>query len=239
MQHSQKIAFDFGEVLFRKSKRSKRLRIQVHPSNGVVVSVPEPMTYERAINFVIEKELWIRKSLAKAAKTTHKTSIFDEETRFKTYSHSVIFEAHMRQTLRMNVAGDIVTVYYPHTVDIRHERIQEFARNAILRVLRFEAKNYLPARTRELAQQFKLPVGEVKVRNNKTRWGSCSAKNNINLNIHLMRLPEALIDYVIYHELAHIKEKNHSKKYWDLLERMLPGARKLDKQLNNYHLVYW
>lgn len=54
-----------------------------------------------------------------------------------------------------------------------------------------------------------------------------------------MRLPEALIDYVIYHELAHIKEKNHSKKYWDLLERMLPGARKLDKQLNNYHLVYW
>jgi predicted metal-dependent hydrolase len=54
-----------------------------------------------------------------------------------------------------------------------------------------------------------------------------------------MRLPEALCDYVIVHELGHVVHKNHSKKFWDFLEQVLPGAKKLDKTLNNYHLVYW
>ena len=64
--------------------------------------------------------------------------------------------------------------------------------------------------------------------------GSCSSSNNINLSLHLMRLPSRLIDYVIMHELTHILEKNHSSRFWDKLESFLPGAKNLDQELKNY-----
>jgi predicted metal-dependent hydrolase len=132
-----------------------------------------------------------------------------------------------------------LNIYYPEGVDVEHEKVQSFIRHSLTETMRFEAKKYLPARTLEIAQKHKLDVGKVTVRNNKTRWGSCSGKNNISLNIHLMRLPDELIDYVIYHELVHTKVKRHGRPFWMYLETLLPGAIKLDKKLNKYHLVYW
>jgi len=69
---------------------------------------------------------------------------------------------------------------------------------------------------------------------NKTRWGSCSAKNTISLNYYLAKLPESLIEYVVVHELAHIKEKNHSAKFWNLVEKYLPDVKKRRKLLREY-----
>jgi predicted metal-dependent hydrolase len=239
MASDRKIAFDFGEVTFKKSERSSNIRIKVHPKQGVVVSVPPLCAESRAINFVIEKELWIRKCLAKMAKTREKFTLFTPSSNFSTHSHSLILKTHSRQTMRMEVTGASLIVYYPQSVSFEHERVQEFTRIAILKTLRFEAKKYLPERTKELAKKHAYTVNEVKVRDNKTRWGSCSGKNNINLNIHLMRLPQELIDYVILHELVHTKVKDHSAKYWVTMEKVLPGARMLDKRLNKYNLVYW
>ena len=73
------------------------------------------------------------------------------------------------------------------------------------------------------------------MRNSKTRWGSCSYENNINLNLHLMRLPNHLIDYVILHELVHTKIKNHSKDFWNLLDVVTGNAKNLDRELKNHH----
>ena len=102
--------------------------------------------------------------------------------------------------------------------------------------MRQEGKTYLPARTAELARLHKFDFENVFVKHVKSRWGSCSSTNNINFNLHLMRLPERLIDYVILHELAHTVEKNHGPGFWKLLEKVCPGARKLDKELNQFHV---
>ena len=239
MDEDRIIQFDFGEVKFRKNPRSRTIRIKEHPENGVVVSMPAKCREEHAINFVVEKELWIRKSLAKMAKTRGKFTVFDHTNLYKTYAHRLVLMPHSPRTLRMEIKGAELRILYPEQVEVYHPKVQEFIRNAILKTLRIEAKAYLPKRTHELAGEFDFQVNDVKVRNNKTRWGSCSGKNNINLNIHLMRLPQELIDYVIFHELMHTRVKNHSSKFWNELENVLPGARKLDKQLNQYHLVYW
>lgn len=103
--------------------------------------------------------------------------------------------------------------------------------------LRKKAKFYLPARTSELAQQHGLSYNKVRIKNTRSRWGSCSSENNINLCIHLMRLPQELIDYVILHELAHTVEKNHSEKFWALLSKLLNAdARIIDRQLKKYKI---
>ena len=105
---------------------------------------------------------------------------------------------------------------------------------AIEETLRKEAKDYLPQRVKELAEKNSFRFKKVSVRNSKTRWGSCSYENNINLNIHLMRLQDHLIDYVILHELVHTKIKNHSRDFWNMLDLVTGNAKNLDKELKNY-----
>lgn len=235
----RKITFEFGDVLFQRNNRSRYLRIKVDPEKGVIVSIPASYSEDKAISFVLQKELWIRKSLAKTVRVKDKLSVFDLQTPFSTRFHQLELLPHERSSLRFEVKGNILKVNYPGFAPISDEKIQKFIRHAITQTLRFEAKQYLPGRTNQLAIQLGLKSLEVQVRNNKTRWGSCSGKDNISLNIHLMRLPEILCDYVIVHELGHVVHKNHSKRYWDFLEQVLPGAKKLDKELNKYHLTYW
>ena len=76
------------------------------------------------------------------------------------------------------------------------------------------------------------------VKNIKTRWGSCSSLNNINLNLHLMRLPDHLIDYVILHELAHTKEKNHGKSFWNLVDSLVMDLKEMKKELKTYSIDF-
>jgi predicted metal-dependent hydrolase len=101
--------------------------------------------------------------------------------------------------------------------------------------MRNEAKEYLPDRVAYLAFKNKLKYRNLYLKNMKSQWGSCSYENNINLSLHLMRLPVELIDYVILHELAHTVEKNHSPRFWNLVEKFMPKAKLLDSNLKNYH----
>ncbi len=91
--------------------------------------------------------------------------------------------------------------------------------------LRKKAKTYLPKRLEEIAQQFGYKYNKVALKFMKSRWGSCSFKNNINLNISLMTLEKELIDYVLLHELVHTVEKNHSETFWARVLTHMPDAR--------------
>jgi predicted metal-dependent hydrolase len=239
MDFERKVEFSFGDVYLQRNLRSGNLRIKIHPEKGILVSMPRLCSEAHALDFVKQKEDWIKKSLAKTSIVRNKSTFFNEGSDFSTRKHRLEIKKHARQVLRFEARHGILLVCYPETADVAHPKIQDFIRHAILSTMRFEAKEYLPARTIELAAKIGLKVGEVTVRNNKGRWGSCSGKNSISLNIHLMRLPHELIDYVIYHELAHIKVKSHGKPFWQFMESILPGAAKLDKKLNEYHLVYW
>ena len=98
-------------------------------------------------------------------------------------------------------------------------------RQAIERFYRVQAQDYLPKRTEELAHKHGFKFARVRIKNQKTRWGSCSAKRNINLNMRLMMAPDAAIDYVIIHELCHLRELNHSPAFWALVESYCPEFR--------------
>ncbi|MEA1921194.1 MAG: SprT family zinc-dependent metalloprotease [Pseudomonadota bacterium] len=97
-----------------------------------------------------------------------------------------------------------------------------------------QAANKIAARLQELAQEHNFSYNRLTIRNQKTRWGSCSAKNNISLNIKLALLPDELRDLVLVHELIHTKIKNHGPNFWQKLEEIYPQARELDQQVNNH-----
>lgn len=110
-----------------------------------------------------------------------------------------------------------------------HEELEEF---------RILAKSYLPHRTMELALELGFSYRSVSCRHQKSRWGSCSHRNDISLNIELMRLPEKLRDYIIVHELTHTLHKHHQDTFWAYLEKVLPGAGELDKQMRKWRIGY-
>ena len=99
--------------------------------------------------------------------------------------------------------------------------------------LRHLAKKYITARTRQLSIRYGFNIGKVVIRGQKTRWGSCSARRNLSFNCKLMKYREEVIDYVILHEMCHIKEMNHSKKFWSLVENLCPDFKSLKKELKS------
>lgn len=100
-------------------------------------------------------------------------------------------------------------------------------RPLVERVLRRHAVADLPPRVRELAKAHGLEVriSAVSVRNQRTRWGSCSARGKISLNWRLVQVPPLVRDYVILHEIAHLVHLNHSARFWKLVESLCPGYR--------------
>lgn len=103
--------------------------------------------------------------------------------------------------------------------------------------LRKKAKTYLPKRLEEIAQQFGYKYNKVALKFMKSRWGSCSFKNNINLNISLMTLEKELIDYVLLHELVHTVEKNHGEGFWSRLLIHMPDARVRRRALKSRKVI--
>lgn len=89
----------------------------------------------------------------------------------------------------------------------------------------------IPPRVKAWAARIGVSYGRITIRNQKTRWGSCSAEGNLNFNCVLMLCPEAVLDYVIVHELCHRKELNHSDRFWAEVEKALPDYRQRRKWL--------
>nr|WP_308594002.1 M48 family metallopeptidase [uncultured Marvinbryantia sp.] len=95
------------------------------------------------------------------------------------------------------------------------------------------ARRYIPQRVAYFAQRMDVTYGRITIREQKTRWGSCSSKGNLNFNWKLMRMPPEALDYVVVHELAHRKEMNHSERFWAIVEKELPDYRERRKMLRN------
>ncbi|MEL7586716.1 MAG: SprT family zinc-dependent metalloprotease [Prolixibacteraceae bacterium] len=222
-----------GSVLITRNNRSRRIRLRVKPDGEVLVSMPALVSEQKALDFVRSKVNWILKQQQdlKAGLT-----IFDSNNGFKTKFHLLRIIRVEHAKVSAMVGQGIVQVNIPNRYDYNHPEIQNFVRKVLVQVMRQEAKVYLPSRLNELAKIHGLSFENVYVKHVKSRWGSCSSVNNINLNLHLMRLPDRLIDYVLLHELAHTVQKNHGPHFWRLLERICPGARVLNHELKRYHV---
>jgi len=99
------------------------------------------------------------------------------------------------------------------------------------RMLADQALKIIPGRVEYFAGKACVTYGRITIRNQKTRWGSCSSKGNLNFNCLLMLAPPAVLDYVVVHELCHRKEMNHSKAFWAEVEKILPDYRDADAWL--------
>lgn len=138
----------------------------------------------------------------------------------------------MRITLSDILSGRVRIVYRrPRRASRKLKDTPEVER------LRSDAKAYLPGRLRSLAALHGFTVNQVRIKHNVSNWGSCSTKGNINLNLNLMRIPAELQDYVMLHELCHLRYMNHGPEFHALLETLCPNHKALRKELKEYKLI--
>ncbi|MDD2490848.1 MAG: SprT family zinc-dependent metalloprotease [Bacteroidales bacterium] len=195
----------FGEIRIKRVKLSNRVKIAVHPLKGITVTIPWLVSYSRALKFIEEKREWISETIKKQSRKTRDEAIrIGTESPLKLITKKIVVE-----NLSENNYND-----------------------EIISEIRKEAKIYLPERVRILAETLGFNPGKVTVRNNRTNWGSCSKSGNISLNIHLMRLTPELADFVIIHELCHLKHRNHGPQFHNMLNSLCDGReRELNKML--------
>ena len=224
-----------GLVLFKSSTIYKRMIIKLKPFEGIVVTFPESYNIKRAIKFVNSKKDWINKSKEKIKKQEQKVTVFDENSVFETRSFKLKVQTHKNNDVLLRLENGILKVFYPENIPVSNSSVQEAIRFGIEKAMRIEAKKTLPAKVMQLAAEHGFKYKKVSVKNLKSRWGSCSSDDNINLNIQLMRLPDYLVDYVIFHELCHTVEKNHGAEFWKLLNKCTDNkAKSLAKEMNFY-----
>ena len=101
-----------------------------------------------------------------------------------------------------------------------------------------EALELVRSRVKFLNKDFDFSFNKIFIKNQKTRWGSCSRKKNLNINYKILFLPKKHRDYIIVHEICHLKEFNHSRKFWALVEEIIPDYLEIKKELRNHELFY-
>ncbi len=203
----------------RFSKKARYLRLQINPSTGLEVVLPSGCKKEEAEKFIFKKKDWILKHLKTVSLFEDFTYLGNKININQRYNlflnkHKINFKKNILLIESPSGSKEDLNVIY----------------NAWLKHL---AKSYLPERTLGLAQKNKFTFNQLRIRNQKTRWGSCSTSGNISLNYRLMKYRKEVIDYVIAHELCHLNEMNHSKKFWKLVERIIPDYKLLKKELKS------
>lgn len=227
------VTFDGKRIEYdiRKSERASRSRIDVDLS-GVTVVIPEGKNLEPE-NFLREKKDWVldkQKEIENYWARIPEREFKEGETfPYLGKNYELIFTSDDRFDI---VEGQIIIpeekVSDSSLKDVIEELYREKAREKILEIID------------EYQEEMNVDFNRIYIRNQKTKWASCSSKDNLSFNWRLMMAPEDVLEYVVVHELLHLEEPNHSDRFWSLMEDVMPDYRERRKWLkeNSPELVY-
>ncbi len=210
------------DLVFVRSLRARHYRLTLRKDGVAVATVPARGSEREARAFVEQHHDWLARARARHARKPRVAEIWTTGT-------PVLWRGELTE-IRSTMAGDRPVVCLAADIfrvpscdgDLRPVLEAHFARRA---------KIELPARTWELAAETGAEVKHVTVRNQRSRWGSCSAGGTVSLNWRLVQTPDSVRDYIIYHELMHLREMNHSDRFWARVQEVCPGWRDAEQWL--------
>jgi predicted metal-dependent hydrolase len=211
------------------SQRARSVRLQISRENGLVVTVPKTFN-QKLLPGILQSRLdWIRKTIDRINRlpVSMKKGLPDKLTLLATNETWLI-------VYRTEPGNKVTLVEQSHgKVLVISGKIS--SKQAVIKLLKGwlkdKAVRLLPDWLERIRQKTSLPFQNLTIRDQKTRWGSCSAKKNINLNFRLIFLPVHLVDYVMIHELCHTQVLSHSAAFWKLVASFYPQHREARKQL--------
>lgn len=230
MATKQIIIPEIGDVTLYKRRGNRSMRLSIGLNGEVRVSLPYWLPYAAGAEFARSKAGWIAANRSSAKTLKHGEAIGK--------AHRLYFEPRAAiQKVSSRVTHTEIRISHPASHTYTDQAVQKIAQKASIKALYKEAETLLPQRLRTLAEQRGFTYRSVSVKQLKSRWGSCNSDQEITLNVFLMQLPWHLIDYVLLHELTHTRIMQHGTPFWEELERHLPNAKGLRKQISVYQPI--
>lgn len=199
-------------------------------SNQLIIETFNGCLSEKNKQFINEKSDWIIKHLNKQNSYGHKLNLINQLPVGKVWLLGRIFEYEFipdKKNFFRFQNQKLIIFTNQHKPDL----------NTVYEVIKAFSKKFLVQRTFEIANEIHLIPNQVRVKVQRSKWGSCSSEKNINLNWRLIFLEPTIIDYVIIHELCHLKHMNHSSLFWDLVETYCPDYKICEKGLKENQWV--
>ena len=212
----------------RESKRARYVNFRIDSEKGLEVVIPSGSRVLNLDDLLRERQMWILKHLRRfdqiKANTEQRQFISGEVLPFLGDDHELDI-IHTKAGKRTTVARQANFIRVRVRADVPAAKQTDEIRTALENWYRRQARTYITERTAALAAEHGFEYQKVKIRGQRTRWGSCSSKGNLNFNWKLMMVPPAAVDYVIIHELCHLRELNHSAYFWALVEDLCPNYK--------------
>lgn len=208
-------------VRYMQNPRARRYILRLQHDGSVRATVPRTGTLQQARAFVAGHVEWIGRQLQKRQSPTTPPPVWEHGTKILYRGELAALCVGNRQTI----------TFADQTLCVPHARNLRLAVEQHLRRL---AAPELTARTVKLAARHGLPVTRVTVRNQRSRWGSCSRRGTISLNWRLIQTPTFVRDYIIWHELAHVREHNHSARFWAVVAEFCPEYAQAEAWLKRH-----
>lgn len=209
------------EIIYKKVKR---ITLKVDYTLKVKIICPENYSKQEIQSFIAEKKSWIQKQITHFQKLNYKKITLQS-------NQILVFGSPYKYVYTPSLTGktqfhhDAKTIYTDKLLLQKEVLLDWYKKLATL---------FLVERVKKLAFEHGFTCHKISVRNQKTRWGSCSSNKNISLNWKLIKTPLWVIDYVILHELAHTIHLNHSPSFWNLVAKVCPYYKQAEQWLKEY-----
>ncbi|MCX5999475.1 MAG: SprT family zinc-dependent metalloprotease [Chloroflexi bacterium] len=201
----------------KRSHRARYVRFEVRRETGLTVVIPRSYDIGRLNGLLETKRNWIVSRLAKCTESSPATrDIRSGDT-------IPYLGGRLALVRRQNHAGRDTVRLENGTLVATLKSADSSLSTAVEGWLRAQAATVIGKKAEETSARMGLKYDRLTIRGQKTRWGSCSRRGNLSFNWRLMMAPEAIVDYVVTHEVAHLKEMNHTKQFWKLVAEYCPG----------------
>ena len=218
--------------ILKRSARAKQIRLEIKRDTGLTVVVPRSYGLNQLTSFLEAKQSWILGNLAKCEEIQSlyagKELKNGDTIPYLGRNLKLVIQENHRNASNVKLVQDILIV----SLRPGNGRLNI----ALERWYRMQAAELMKKKVDELSARLGISYTRLTIRGQKTRWGSCSRKGNLSFNWKLLMAPEPVIDYVIIHELAHLKEMNHTKRFWAIVDEYCPQWRKYRKWLRDFNI---
>ncbi len=193
-----------------------------------------PMRYPKIQidDFVLQKQVWIREKLSQQQVTEQQRNSYRNNDQILSRGENLRLVCERAPQFQLTLEDQQITLFIPNRVS--DNNINQYKKKKIALWFQQQANEYLPSQLEKLSKHTSLTPTGLTIKQYKARWGSCNNKGHINLNYLLLMTPDFVIDYVIIHELCHLKHMNHSAQFWQLVAYHCPNFKQAKQWLKQH-----